>query len=169
MPNFEKMQDMIESSVTLKRRFTGVAFTANPKDSGHASTGGSADSGLRVNVNSTWSSGQTDKRVRATLYHESVHLDQRRNKTFMESSTKAVREFHAHTEELRKAMKHNLYTEKDYTSKLKKINKYYSKAEAEGNISPMMTAAHQKANARQRPDRISTRHLLTDLQKARGK
>ncbi len=72
----------------------------------------------------------TDKRLQATLYHESIHVkqfDKGLRGNVDGESVQPLQEFHAHNRELRHAMKNNLYTAEDRAAKLLKINKYATK------------------------------------------
>jgi hypothetical protein len=88
----------------------------------HASTNPSG----RITVNSDWAGGVTDKRLQATLYHESIHVQQF-EQGMSGKKHQPIMEFHAHTRELRHAMKHDLYSPEDMQGKLNKIDKYGDK------------------------------------------
>jgi len=91
----------------------------------HASTNPSG----RITVNSDWAKGVTDERLQATLYHESIHVDQF-EQGMSGKKHLPIMEFHAHNRELRHAMKHDLYSPQDMQGKLAKINKYGDKVKA---------------------------------------
>ncbi len=165
MTELQRAQRLIQTSNQLKRRYAFVALTAPVMNSGHASTGG-VFKGVYVKINSDWSKNQTDGRLKATLYHESVHVKQRRRKGFLGDSTKAIREFHAHTEELRKAIKHDLYSDKEKQSKLKKIKKYHGLIVGEGNDFTLFAEQYQRIENGLKPKKITTKKLYKAMKKA---
>lgn len=119
----QRMQTIIDSVSSIKRRIGDSEVRHMAKRSGHASTNPGSN---RITVNSNWASGVSDDRLQATLYHESIHIEQHdmglKGKQYV-----PVQEFHAHNRELRHAMKHGLYTADEHQAKLAKIQKYGDK------------------------------------------
>ncbi|ODS25019.1 hypothetical protein AB835_00495 [Candidatus Endobugula sertula] len=120
-----RAQKIINSIPSIKSRIGSNEVRSSPQRSGHAFTEYGGE-GNPITINSTWAEGVTDKRLQATLYHESMHVQQHED-GMTGQSLSPLREFHAHNRELRHAMKHNLYSHEDMVGKLKKINKYAGK------------------------------------------
>lgn len=138
-----RMKTIIDSVPSIKARIGDNEVRHIPKRSGHASTNPGSN---RITINSNWASGVTDKRLQATMYHESIHVDQH-EKGLKGSAVVPVQEFHAHNRELRHAMKHGLYSQEDMQGKLTKINKYAGKVKAD--------FPHLSDNVDRQLDRIS--------------
>jgi hypothetical protein len=126
--NVQKRAQKIVSTVpSIQRRIGGNEVRSIPKGPGsHASTNPKSK---RITINSDWAGGVTDKRLQATLYHESMHVQQL-DQGMSGKKHLPIMEFHAHTRELRHAMKHDLYSPQDMEGKLNKINKYGDKVKA---------------------------------------
>lgn len=115
-----RVQKIVADVPSIQARVGSNEVRSIPKPSGHASTNPSTG---RITVNSNWASGVTDKRLQATMYHESIHVQQL-DQGMSGKEHRSVMEFHAHNRELRHAMKHDLYSPQDLQGKLQKINKY---------------------------------------------
>ena len=118
-----RVQKIIGSVPSIQSRIGSNEVRSIPKSSGHASTNPGSK---RITVNSNWAGGVTDERLQATLYHESMHVQQL-DQGMSGKKHLPIMEFHAHTRELRHAMKHDLYSPQDMQGKLAKINKYGDK------------------------------------------
>lgn len=131
----QRMQTIINSVPSIKDRIGSNQVGHAEKRSGHASTNPSSK---KITVNSNWAGGVSDNRLQATLYHESIHVDQIEGGLYSKKNV-PVMEFHAHNRELRHAMKHDLYTPEEMQGKLAKVQKYGQKVKTafphlEGNV-----------------------------------
>lgn len=121
-----RAQKIVADVPSIQSRVGSNEVRSIPKSSGHASTNPSG----RITVNSNWASGVTDKRLQATLYHESIHVQQF-EQGMSGKQHQSIMEFHAHNRELRHAMKNDLYSPQDLQGKLQKIGKYGAKVKKE--------------------------------------
>ncbi len=122
----ERAARIRDSVASIKRRMGTIPIRLRAESKGgHTSVSHQTNGPVTaLNIRHGWAKDQTDQRLQASLYHESMHVEQFSDPVMQKQEFSHIREFHAHARELRHAMKHNLFDKSQMRSKIKKLTKY---------------------------------------------